>query len=238
MKLAWVIGMLAMVYAIFLSASRGGTITLMVVVLVCLWQLGVKNRRFYLLALVPIVVIVIWLNGGDALRNRFELTNTDATHKSTEASESATQRKELLFQSLRVTAQHPLFGVGPGNFPIVSGVWRVTHNSYTQICAEGGIPAFFLYVLILWCGIANLRNVSKYAKPGKGIRPLLMGLGASLAAYLVGSFFASVAYQLYPYCLVAYTSTLRYMVKKDRTVSGLPPKPHEGPTEVEATVWQ
>jgi O-antigen ligase len=237
-KLAWTIAMLAMVYAVFLTASRGGAIALVVVALVCLWQLGVKSRRLYLLLLVPVAGVVIWLYGGNALRGRFGQTNMDpATNNRTDASESAQQRKELLFQSLKVTAQHPLLGVGPGNFEIVSGVWRVTHNSYSQMSAEGGIPAFLLYVLILWRGIANVRVVSRGSHTRKGIRLFSMALGASLAAYLVGSFFASVAYQVVPYCLVAYTGVLRLIVQRDRTVSSWSPNPHPTPTEVDVTVW-
>jgi O-antigen ligase len=238
-KLAWTIAMLAMVYAVFLTASRGGAIALVVVALVCLWQLG-KSRRFYLLLLVPVAMIVLLLYGGNSLRERFEQTTIDPepNYHSTSASMSAQQRKELLFKSLKVTAQHPLFGVGPGNFAIVSGVWLATHNSYTQMSAEGGIPAFLLYVLILWRGVANLRDVSKYPKTGKRIRLFSMALGASLAAYLVGSLFASVAYQLFPYCLVAYTGALRLIVRRDRTVSSWSPRPHPTSTEVEATVWQ
>jgi O-antigen ligase len=237
-KLAWTIVMLAMVYAVFLTASRGGAIALVAVGLVCLWQLGVKSRRIYLLLLVPVVVIVFWLYGGNGLRERFEQTNIDSAtnNHSTDASASAQQRKELLIQSLRVTAQHPLFGVGPGNFQIVSGVWRETHNSYTQMSAEGGIPAFLLYVLIFWRGFANLRKVRRYRKTGKRIRLFSMALEASLAAYLVGSFFASVAYRLFPYCLVAYTGALFLIVQRDRSVSSSSSKLHLTPTEVELKV--
>jgi putative inorganic carbon (hco3(-)) transporter len=189
--------------------------------------------------LVPVAVIVFWLYSGDALRQRFEQMSVDpaTNNQITEASGSAQQRKELLLESLRVTAQHPLLGVGPGDFEFVSRAWRVTHNSYTQISAEGGIPAFLLYVLILWRGIANLRDVSKYRKTGKRIRLFSMALGASLAGYLIGSFFASVAYQLYPYCLISYTSALRLTVHRNRTVSSRSPKPHPTPAEVEVPVW-
>jgi putative inorganic carbon (HCO3(-)) transporter len=239
-KLAWTVAMLAMIYTVFLTASRAGALALVAVTLVGLWQLGVKSRRFYLLLLVPVAVFVIWLYSGNSLRERFEQTNINAAanNRDTEASGSAQQRKELLFQSLRVTAQHPLFGVGPGNFVIVSGVWHVTHNSFTQMSSEGGIPAFLLYVLILWRGIANLRDVRKYRKTGKRIRLFSMALEASLAAYLVGSCFASVAYQLFPYCLVAYTSALRLIVQRDRTVSNRASKSQLTPTQVEAPVWQ
>ena len=239
-KLAWMVAIFAMIYAVFLTASRGGAIALAVVVLVCLWQLGVKSRRYYLLVLVPVAVVVMLLFGGEGLRERFGQTSVETVtsgHKS-EASYSAQERKEVLLQSLKVSVEHPLFGVGPGNFTVVSGVWRATHNTYTQISAEGGLPAFLLYILIIWRGIANLRQVRRQPKTGKEIRLFSMALEASLAAYLVGSFFASDAYQLFPYCLIAYTSSLRLIVQRDRVVPISVPEIHLPPAEVEATVWQ
>lgn len=239
-KFAWAFVMLAMIYVVFLTASRAGAIALIVVALVCLLQLGVKSRRFYVLLLVPVAVTIVWLSAGNSIRKRFEQTNVDpaTNNRGTEASQSAQQRRELLFKSLKITAQHPLFGVGPGNFEVVSGVWHVTHNSYTQVSAEGGIPAFLLYVLIFWRGFANLRAIKKYRKTGKGVRLFSVALEASFAAYLVGSFFASLAYQLFPYCLVAYTSALRLIVRRDRAVSNPTPKPDLPPAELEVTVWQ
>ena len=236
-KLAWSVVMLAMIYAVSLTASRGGAIALVVAALVCLWQIGVRERRFYLFLLVPVALIVIWVYSGNALRKRFDPSNTDPATHSTEAAESAQQRTMLLLQSLKITAQYPLFGVGPGNFAIVSGVWRVSHNSYTQISAEGGIPAFLLYVLFLWRGMANLREVRRYRKTEKRIWLFSMALEASLAAYLVGSFFSSVAYELYPYCLVAYTTALRLIVRRNQTVPSVIPEQQPTPTPVEATVW-
>lgn len=215
MKFAWTAAVLVMTYGVLLTASRAGALALVAATLVCLWQLGVKQRRYYLLLLVPLASAVVWLNSGKSLEQRIEQINTDsgANHRDTEASASALQRKELLLDSLRMTAQRPLLGIGPGNFAITSGVWRVTHNSYTQISAEGGIPAFALYLLIFWRAIANLRAVRKYPNVGKGTHLFSMGLEASLSAYLVGSFFASVAYQLFPYCLVAFTTALRLIVR-------------------------
>jgi O-antigen ligase len=240
-RIAWTVAMLAMVYAVILTASRGGAIALGVAALVCLWQLSVKTRRLYLLLLIPFAAIAFWLFSGNILHERFDQTAVDSTtnRSSTEASESAQQRKELLIQSLRVTAQHPIFGVGPGNFEIVSGVWRVTHNSYTQISAEGGVSGFLLYLLLLWRAIANLWAVGKSSGTGKEIRLLSIGLGASLAAYLIGSLFASDAYQVFPYCLVAYTSALHSVVQTARRpISIEVTKTEPEPVQVEATVWR
>jgi O-antigen ligase len=217
-KIVWIGVMLTMIYAVILTASRAGAIALVVAAVVCLWHLGVKDRRYYLLLLVPAAALVIWLYSGNTLKARFAQTNIDpatGAEEDTEAAQSARERRELLRLSLKVTGEYPLFGVGPGNFEIISGLWRVTHNSYTQISSEGGIPSFILYILILWRGIANLRRVNRYKKARTRIRLFSMALGASLAAYLLGSFFASDAYQLFPYCLVAYTSALSLAVAKE-----------------------
>jgi len=40
------------------------------------------------------------------------------------------------------------------------------------------------------------------------VRLIAAGLRASIPGYLVGAFFASTAYQLFPYFLVAYTTAL------------------------------
>lgn len=209
-KCAWALAMLGMVYGVFLTASRGGALALLAAAVVCLWQLGIRGRRGYLIPIAAVVGIAFWVSTGGSLRQRFDntLTGSQANVQSEQAYSSAQARWSLLVQSLKITGEHPLFGVGPGNFEIVSGIWHVTHNSFTQMSSEGGIPAFILYVLILWRALVNLRAVRRLRKSGKEIRLFSMGLEASLAAYLVGSLFASEAYQFFPYFLVAYTTAL------------------------------
>lgn len=222
-KLAWTLAMVTMIYAVFLTASRAGVIALIVVASVCCWQVGRRSRRPYIYLFVPVAVIVVWLHAGNSLQERFEKTNDNAeAYRS--ARESAQQRKELLVESLRVTVQHPLLGIGPGNFAIVSGSWHVSHNSNTQMSSEGGIPAFLLYALILWRGIANAREIRRFRKTKRDYQLFSMAIEASLGAYLVGSFFASLAYQLYPYCIVAYTTALRFIVLRDSVITGRTPK--------------
>jgi O-antigen ligase len=228
-RLAWIALMFAMTYVVFLTGSRAGAVAFAVAGLMCVWKMGVKRRRLSLILLTPLTVMVFWLYAGKLLRDRFEQGNADPAtrNQSRGAYESSQSRLLLLTKSLKVTAQHPLLGVGPNNFEIVSGTWHATHNTYTQMSAEGGIPAFLFYVLIFWRSLCNIRTVGTYSNTTRGIRLFSMALEASLAAYLVGSFFLSLGYELFPYCLVAYTSALRLIARRDRLVSnraeGLPP---------------
>jgi O-antigen ligase len=123
---------------------------------------------------------------------------------------SAEARKELLMQSLKVTATHPVFGVGPGNFQSYTGSWRVTHNTYTQFSSECGIPVLVLFLFLMWRAALNLRLTRKLLQSAKSEEApfYASALGASLAAYLLGAFFSSTGYELFPYYLVMYTTVL------------------------------
>src|SRR5207247_3785442 len=106
--------------------------------------------------------------------------------------------------------EHPLLGVVPRNFPAATESWRVTHNTYTELSAEGGFPALILFVVILGLAFRNVRRVRKTDQYGasKEIQLFTSAMWASLAAYVVGAAFASTEYQLFPYFMVAYTSVL------------------------------
>jgi putative inorganic carbon (HCO3(-)) transporter len=212
-KAAWALAMVVMVYAVFLTGSRGGFISLAVAAGVCLWGFAVRGRRPYLLVLAAIVAVGLWIFAsgmtGDRLRGTFDSKNDAAS-----AYGSAQERQELFWRSVAVTAKHPLFGVGPGNFQVMSGSWHETHNAYTQLSSEGGLPALILFVMILWRGFRNLRATQRLAGRTSEHRLLAQALQASLVGFVVGSLFASVAFQFFPYFLVAYTRALLRITKE------------------------
>lgn len=220
-KTVWAAAMLVMTYAVFRTSSRAGLISLTIAAGICLWEFAVKGRRRYLLVVVGVVGVVFMVFFGSGVMNRFRSPDSDtsegtpaANADEESAAQSSEQRRALFIQSLRVTAQHPLFGVGPGNFSVVSGNWHVTHNSYTQMSSECGVPALVLYILILWNGFANLRSAKRLAGTGLELKMFASGLRASLAAFVVGAFFASVAYQFFTYFLVFYTTVLHQIARR------------------------
>jgi O-antigen ligase len=212
-KVAWAVATLVMAYAVFLTGSRGGFLALAVATAVCLWEFAIRGRRTYLLVIVAFVGVVLCLSSSTMLSGRLKGT-FDSENDAASAYDSAEQRQHLFWRSLEVTAEHPLFGVGPGNFPIISDVWRVTHNSYTQMSSEGGIPALILYVMVLWAGFKNLKRTRKLSDSNKEVKLFTGALHASLAGFMVGSLFASYAYQFFPYFLVSYTTVLLRIAKE------------------------
>ncbi len=212
-KVMWALAMLVMVYGVFLTGSRGGFVSLIAATAVCLWELSIQGRRRYLLLIAALVGGISWHFASGTLAGRLQSTFSSQSESNASAYTSAEQRRHLFWRSIEVTMEHPIFGVGPGNFETISGYWHVTHNSFTEMSSEGGLPAFILYVLILWRGFKNVQVIKRLARGKKGL--LLMGqaLHASLAGYIVGAFFISTSYELFPYFLIAYTTALAWIVK-------------------------
>jgi O-antigen ligase len=221
-KAAWFLAATVMIYALFLTGSRGGLLALVVTVGVILKEFAVKAGRRHLVVLAGLVVFAVMLLAGGGLKKRFDAMSRGSVKSAEdiEAYGSAVTRRGLLWRSLVVTAQNPLFGVGPGNFAVLSGDWHVAHNSFTELSAEGGLPALILFILFFRRAFYNLRNAELLA-PGPSEQVLLAGaLRASLVGFAVGAFFASVEYHFFPYFLVAYTTAFHAIATKNAAQEG------------------
>lgn len=218
-KIAWAAGLLCMMYGVVATYSRSGMIAMVITGLVCLWEFGIKGKRFLLLATTAILGIlgVAGLVASPRYAERIltlirrpdprELVpGTMESHG--EASLEA--RSQLLNKSLTLMLHHPIFGIGPGQFPAITQEWRVAHNTYTELGAEAGIPALALFVALLVTstrrvmGIAKLPGYSGHAE----IRIWASALWAALAGYMAGAIFASTEYNLFPYFVVGYICAL------------------------------
>ena len=184
--------------------SRGGFLGFVCVAGFLVWKLARRNRVLFGALALAVVLITIAV-APRAYRSRISTTN-DA---------SAIARTDDLKRSVMVASRHPLFGVGMDNYIIYSNLSKTTHNAYTQVAAEMGIAAFLIYLAFLITPFKRLRLIERDNADAKR-KPrgyyMAVGLQASLVAYMVVSFFASVAYLWYVYYLVAYAVTLQRIV--------------------------
>jgi O-antigen ligase len=212
-KAGWALALPLMVYAVIRTGSRGGFLSLSVVTAVCLWEFAIRGRRRYLLVVAGLLGIIIWQTSSRMLVERINGT-FDQKSNTASAYDSSQERQQLFWRSIEVTKEHPLFGIGPGNFQVVSGWWQPSHNSYTQMTSEGGLPAFILYALILALGFTSARATKRLPRGPKESKLLARALQASLTGFIVGSVFSSMAYEFFPYVLVAYTTALLRIARK------------------------
>jgi O-antigen ligase len=203
-----------MIAAIILSYSRGAFIGMLIVFFFIAWKLGSQRRLeivFAVLALAGVLVLLAPDKYGSRLLSIFI--------PSLDTEGSADARRGELFRSIYVALRHPLLGIGMGNYqPEMSYKGLVTHNSYTQVGAEMGMTALITYVLFI---VSPLKKLGQIARETFDTRRdsrfyyLALGLQASLIAYLISSFFLSVAYVWYVYYLVGYAVCLRRLYESE-----------------------
>jgi O-antigen ligase len=203
-----------MIAAIVLSYSRGAFIAMLIVMVFIAWQLGRQRRLEIIFAVLGSAGVIILLapdKYGSRLLSIFI--------PSLDAEGSADARRGELFRSIYVALRHPLLGIGMGNYqPEMSYKGLVTHNSYTQVAAEMGMAALACYVMLV---VTPLRKLGQIARETFATRRdsrfyyLALGLQASLIAYLISSFFLSVAYVWYVYYLVGYAVCLRRLYESE-----------------------
>ena len=219
-KIIYAACILVMIAATLVTFSRGGFIGLICVLLVMAWKFGRRHRLG--------VVLCSFLCGGfmlillpGALVER--LTSMYGTGSDESALASAVSRQALLFRSVWISVRNPLLGIGMGNFHIVSIREQVSHNAYTQVSAEIGIPALILYVMLMVTAFKRLRQIERETlatRHNSHFYYLAIGLQASLIGYMVSSFFASVAFLYYLYYPVGYAVCLHFMYKFSQAQEG------------------
>lgn len=187
--------------AIVSTYSRGGFLALLAV-LFAIWRSFLTRTRPALLVLVLLtacIAVAIVMVGSSSYFQRMEtITDVQADN-----SGSAQQRWALLIRSLELSVKHPLFGVGPGQFEELSGAWHETHNSFTQLSSEAGVPALLLFLVLVRKTFRNLRQ-AREVPPTAPSFYLSGALYCAMTGYIVGAFFLSTAFWLAPYLLFAY----------------------------------
>jgi O-antigen ligase len=223
-RVLWVLAMLCMAVALFLTASRAGFITLVISGAVCLWHFAVKGRRPLLVVAVVLIGATLSVSAGKTLKDRFLALSGEGldTGIETSAYGSFEDRRLLMLRALKGIEHYPVLGIGIRNFITYSGVWREVHVTYLQIAVEGGIPALVLYLMFFGCGFANLRRLQRMKNLDAQTMFFVGALHSSLIGFAVGACFAPEAYQFFPYFAVAYTSVLLAMVQMQETAA-LPP---------------
>ncbi len=233
-KAFWTVGIIFMLYAVKATASRSGLIAMIISGMICFWAYGIKGKRRGIVVSAMLIAVagVLLLASSTTYRARVVSIFAGNVENSGDKG-SLEKRSALLKESIRQTALHPFFGVGPGCFPMFTDHWQVAHNTYTEISAESGILGLSLFLLALTGAFRNVKKLR--SSPGYQKDPQLRlftdALWASLAAYVSGAAFSSTEYNLFCYFIIAYTCSL-YRIGFSPVYGELDPAP-----EVKKSKW-
>jgi putative inorganic carbon (hco3(-)) transporter len=209
-KLTYVVIAILALITIVLTYSRGGFIALVAAVGVLVWKLQKQNR----VVLVPVVLIILLFVALAPNKYGSRVASIGSNDDG-----SVVSRRDDIKRSILVALRHPLFGIGMDNYVLRSNGNHATHNSYTQVAAEMGLPAFVVYIMFLMVPMKRLRNVERETlatRKKDRLYYLSVGLQAALVGYFVGSFFASVVYLWNVYYLVGYAICIDRLYQAQR----------------------
>ena len=208
-RLLGIVGILLSLFYMFKTGSRGCVLALGIAFLFT-FALSKQKLRMALVAIPLLIIAVIFMPQSSARRILLIFHGTSApvtTGDDASALASQAERTNLLEKSLSLTLHHPLFGVGMGQFVTAvmgeaakEGKWAAnlgTHNSYTQVSSECGIPALVFYCSILvFCFQRSYRLYQLAGRNAqfKQIEGLAFSLLIGTLVYAVATFFFHIAY--------------------------------------------
>ncbi|MGH7838113.1 MAG: O-antigen ligase family protein, partial [Candidatus Binataceae bacterium] len=206
-------GSLAVIlYGLYLASdagSRGGLVAFAAICCFVLLRASWRQRIGFAVAMAILLSVTIAVLPQHVL-TRYATIFEDTSATDQEAIASKETRTYLLESSLRFTFEHPVFGVGPGEFSDYEGTtarehgqhgaWQVAHNSYTQVSSETGIPGFLFLIAAMVSTYWTLDKVYRRARHRAEYRSIAMAafcIQISLVGFSTTIFFLSLIYNLY-----------------------------------------
>ncbi len=207
------LGFAPMLLAIAETGSRSAMIGASVAVLVVFLSVSPGQKLKLLLAGIAVFAVLVAALPSHLKQRFFTVfgdSNSQMDSRIESSIESAQSRRMLLMDSITLTFRHPVFGVGPGNFPVAqndlamargqaTGNWHVTHNTYTQLSSESGLPGLVLFLVAIFFTVQSISRsvrlpVAAGSVAGRDIHAMAFALRVSLMAFLSCAVFDSMAY--------------------------------------------
>ncbi|MDI6735725.1 MAG: O-antigen ligase family protein [bacterium] len=199
-------------FCIILTGSRGGTLGLLVVlILFCIRT----QQRLKSLTILGIIVILCIIFTPATYWERMSTINEY------QADGSAMSRIELWKFALNIWKSHPFEGIGQENFRLISPGRLVVHNTYLTLLVEGGLQALFFYLLAIFLSFRDIRFIIRHSPQefeGLHIHNLASSLGIGLSGFLVSALFGSKVALEPLYWFLGLIVALKQIVKTNKNL--------------------
>ena len=235
------IGTPALVAAIIFSKSRGGVLGLLAMIAVLLYQIRRVRPS------IAVAVIVACLVTIPLLPPSFTQRMSSILNPEEDITGSREARKRLLREAYQAYLDHPVFGLGAGQFHNYNPrdreeVWHEAHNAWLQVASELGTGGLLVFAVIVGSGfVAGVQAVaavrrSRPRNPRRSREPAELvarrdrlhlyaaAVLASLTGWVVAAMFASVAYYWTLYLVLGLAITLRDITRREVGEFGKSPR--------------
>ena len=218
--------LIATVFAVFLTYSRGGFLAMGVAIVAFLFLYPPR------VTLIPIAIVFVLIlvalappSYFDRILSLNQLFNPSGTLMVSDPALRGRASENLA--ALEMLKAHPLFGVGLSNFSLLFNQYskaaglalvateRAAHNLYLEVVAETGLVGLTAF-LVLLANCINLLiiawrtfNKTKFREYAR----LTAGFAVGFLGYLVAAFFIHAAFPRYFYLLVGIALSFESIVR-------------------------
>ncbi len=229
------------VYVIFRSGSRAALLSL-IILTVFIALRGKATQRIAMvvglcviaLASIALLPRSVWVRYVTMFSSSpVEVSDEETEYSLIAAQTSSAARTRLLQSSLSLMLEHPLFGVGPGQFAVAEAdlakeqghraAWQVTHNSYTETGSEAGFPALLMLLTALGLTLHQLQSIYRKTRNHPKLQAIAntaFCLLLSTTGFAICIFFASLEYRFYLPSLFAMTVVFASVAQKQIAQAG------------------
>lgn len=248
-KLLSALTLLPMLLAFLRTGSRGGMIAFVLMGVMLFFRVDFLKKVMLVVVGAGLAVGALFLLP-ESLRVRYMTLfgtpqETRADLDLGGASSSSEARLALLKLSVQLTLQNPVFGVGPGMFPVAGdieaksegrprGTWQVTHNTYTQVSSELGFPGLFLFLGLMWQGWRCSRSLGRLNQKQQtpqldALRQIGNVLQFSFLGFSISVFFLSLFFWMTWAILIASMICVDRLAKQELAAAEPRPPAAAGP---------
>jgi probable O-glycosylation ligase (exosortase A-associated) len=204
------------IVAIVLTFSRGGSITLGVILIALLWRFSKRRGPGLAVAVGVLALVAIPLLPSSYLDRLSSIDDMES-----DKTGSAQERWIVSVAAVNYIAGHPVIGTGIGQNTLALNQmltvrWTQVHNVYLQIGMELGLPGLALFLALMFGCLRAARYAARTAAVVPGAEDLSAIAGAvtlSLVGYAVAAFFHPTAYHVYFYYFAALALAARVAVQ-------------------------
>ena len=241
---------LLLVGGVLTTLSRGGFLTLVVLTVLMVAARWMRASRVLALAVVLALAapsIPFFQARITQTAVAFGLVDAEVPASARQIDSASLIRMTVMVAAARVFLDHPVLGVGPGQFgPIYSqaysrdpavnvhelppGDWRA-HSLYLEIAAESGILGLSAFLAIVVLLLRRLWALSRrWLHTDEHLSDLAVALALGLVAYQVSGLFLHLNFQPYYWFLVALAGAAVHLLAAAQPRDGrAAPTPAEGP---------
>ncbi len=209
LRIIALVGIGAGMYLILATGSRGGAVALGIEIVFAAFAAAPRQRKRIFIAAAVLLLAAVMIAPERAFQRTLSFSDNHSPI-SAEARESMESREYVLRQSISFTFEHPLVGVGPGQFSTYEGnqsraegkhgYWRETHNSFTKVSSECGVPALIFYLAAIILTFRLLGTIRKQAQGVSGLENIataVFSMRLAMIGFCVAIFFLNFAYTFY-----------------------------------------